>query len=148
MNAKKILFPTDFSLSGMHALELATALARDSGATLLIVYVDEPLPIMEEGELYPPCILPSAEHLQQTLNEIVPTDARVKCEHKLVVGKPVDQILKMAQEEKVDLIVIPTHGRTGLSRVLMGSVAEAVLRRAPCPVLTVKIPTPSASEHS
>jgi nucleotide-binding universal stress UspA family protein len=146
MNAKKILFPTDFSRSGEHALDLATALARDSGATLLIAYVDEPLPITGESQLYPPDILPSHEQLWQTLREVVPTDARVKCEHKLLVGKPVDQILKTAKEENVDFIVIPTHGRTGLSRVLMGSVAEAVLRRATCPVLTVKIPSVVRSE--
>jgi nucleotide-binding universal stress UspA family protein len=144
MNAKKILFPTDFAHSGERALELATALARESGATLLIVYVDEPLPITGEAQLYPPDILPSPQQLLATLKEIVPTDARVTCEHKVLFGKPANQILKTAQEDHVDFIVIPTHARTGLMHLLMGSVAEAVLRRAPCPVLTVKIPSAPA----
>jgi nucleotide-binding universal stress UspA family protein len=72
------------------------------------------------------------------LSEIVPADASVGFEHRLVIGSPATAIVYLAEKEKVELIVMPTHGRTGLMRVLMGSVAEEVVRKAKCPVLTVK----------
>ena len=59
-------------------------------------------------------------------------------EHRLVLGVASEDIVRIADEEEADLIVIGTHGRTGLKRVLMGSVAEAVMRHANCPVLTLK----------
>jgi nucleotide-binding universal stress UspA family protein len=69
--------------------------------------------------------------------------AKIRVEHHLREGDPATEILALAQEIGCDLIVIGTHGRTGVGRLLMGSVAEAVLRRAPCPVLTVKgLPAP------
>jgi nucleotide-binding universal stress UspA family protein len=61
-------------------------------------------------------------------------------ERRLVIGDPALEILDEAQESKVDLIVMGTHGRSGLGRLLMGSVAESVVRKAACPVLTVKAP--------
>ena len=62
----------------------------------------------------------------------------------MLIGDEAEEIVHLAQEEGYDLIVIGTHGRTGLGRLLMGSVAEKVLRRAPCPVLTIKHPFPGA----
>jgi nucleotide-binding universal stress UspA family protein len=68
---------------------------------------------------------------------------KVPVEHQLLfVGDPAAEILRVAQAVKADLIVLGTHGRTGLGRLLMGSVAEQVVRRAPCPVVTVKAPLP------
>jgi nucleotide-binding universal stress UspA family protein len=67
----------------------------------------------------------------------------VRVEHRLVAGDPGAEILRAAREEPCDLIVMGTHGRTGLGRVLLGSVAEQVVRRAPCPALTVKAPAES-----
>jgi nucleotide-binding universal stress UspA family protein len=72
------------------------------------------------------------------LSEVVPTDTTVSYEHRLIVGSPATAIVFLAEKENVDMIVMPTHGRTGLSRLLMGSVAEEVVRKAKCPVLTVK----------
>jgi len=69
----------------------------------------------------------------------------VRFEHKLLVGDPASAIVEAAEEENVDLIVLGTHGRTGLTRLLMGSVAENVVRKAKCPVLTVKHPSPLPS---
>lgn len=138
MKAKRIIFPTDFSHCGDAALKMATSLARDSGATLLIVHVEEPPVAYGGGEMYYGVPDPGSEDLQQMLKEVVPTDPQVACEHRLLTGDPAVTIARLAEEEHADLIVMGTHGRTGLTRLLMGSVAEAVVRRAPCPVLTYK----------
>jgi len=138
MKAKKIVFPTDFSHCGDAALKLATSLARDTGATLLIVHVEEPPVAYGGGEMYYGVPDPASEDLLRMLKEVVPTDPAVPCEHLLATGDPSSAIAKLAAEEGADLIVMGTHGRTGLTRLLMGSVAEAVVRRAPCPVLTYK----------
>jgi nucleotide-binding universal stress UspA family protein len=140
MKANKILFPTDFSHTGDAALELATALARDSGATLLIVHTEEPPMAYGGGELYYGLPNPASGDLEKMLDDIKPRDPDVPCEHRMITGDPASAIVHLADEEDVDLIVMGTHGRTGLSRLLMGSVSEAVVRRANCPVLTVKHP--------
>ena len=70
---------------------------------------------------------------------VVP-DSNVPVERRLLAGDPADAIIRLAESEHIDLIVMGTHGRRGLSRLLMGSVAESVVRVAPCPVLTVKQP--------
>jgi nucleotide-binding universal stress UspA family protein len=138
MNAPKILFPTDFSTAGQTALELATSLARDRGAKLIIAHVEEPPMAYGGGELYYGIEEPDREQLKKMLTEVLPTDPSVGYEHKLVVGSPATAIVYLAETEKVDMIVMPTHGRTGVLRALMGSVAESVVRQAKCPVLTVK----------
>lgn len=148
MKAKKIIFPTDFSHCGDAALKLATSLARDTGATLLIVHVEEPPVAYGGGEMYYGVPEPASEDLQRMLEAIVPTDPSVPFEHRLTTGDPAGAIARLAEDEKADLIVMGTHGRTGLTRLLMGSVAEAVVRRAPCPVLTYKQSNHSASENA
>jgi len=138
MNIKKILFATDFSTTSEAALKYATALARDSGAMLLIVHAEEPMPPLVAGEVYMLMSTFPNPELQILLDKVVPSDDSVRCEHRLLTGMPADEIVRFAEEENVDLIVMGTHGRTGLRRLLLGSTAEAVLRRAPCPVLTFK----------
>ena len=138
MAAGKILCPIDFSTPGKAALELATSLARQRGATLLIVHVEEPPIVYSEGELYYGMIEPDRTALETMLREVVPTDPAVSYEHRLVTGTPATAIVELAEAEAVEMIVLPTHGRTGLARLLMGSVAEAVVRKAKCPVLTYK----------
>jgi universal stress protein A len=138
MNSAKILYPTDFSTSGHMALEMATSLARDRGATLVIMHVEEPPMAYGGGELYYGIEEPDRAELERMLHDVVPTDPSVPCEHKLVIGSPAQAIVKMAEEESAAMIVMATHGRTGLTRLLMGSVAEEVVRKAQCPVLTVK----------
>ncbi len=141
MKANKILFAADFSEHSESARQFATSLARDSGATLLIVHAVEPPPYgpdrrfsgyLEEAE--------DTTYARRQLNETVPADPEVGYAQKLLHGVPADEIVRCAQDERVDLIVIGSHGRTGLMRLLLGSVAEAVVRRAKCPVLTVKQP--------
>ena len=138
MNASKILVPTDFSTLGQTALEMATSLARDQGAKLLIVHVEEPPVAYGGGELYYGIEEPNREGLKRMLSEVLPSDTAVSYEHRLLVGSPATAIVFLAEKENVDMIVMPTHGRTGLLRLLMGSVAEEVVRKAKCPVLTVK----------
>jgi nucleotide-binding universal stress UspA family protein len=139
MNAQRILFPTDFSPASEAALKWATSLARDSGATLFIVHVEEPPLAYGGGELYyGGGDEVNREELRKSLIHVVPTDHAVPYEHVLLVGDPADAIIQAAEKEDADLIVMGTHGRTGLTRLLMGSVAEAVVRKAKCPVLTIK----------
>jgi nucleotide-binding universal stress UspA family protein len=140
MQAKKILFPTDFSSSSDAALKYATALAKDTGAKLSIVHVQEPPAAYGGGEMYYGIPEPDLAALKEMLEAIKPTDPAVPFEHHLVTGEPARTIVKLAKEEGVDLIVMGTHGRTGLGRLLMGSVAEAVVRHALCPVFTFKEP--------
>lgn len=138
MNAKKIVFPTDFSSSSDAALAYATSLARDTGATLYIVHVEEPPLAYGGGEMYYGIPEPNTAALLKMLHAVKPTDAAVPCEHRLLAGDPAGAVVEFADNENADLIVMGTHGRTGLGRLLMGSVAEAIVRRATCPVLTFK----------
>ena len=142
MNAKKILFPTDFSSSSRAALSLATSLARDSGATLLIVHVEE-IPITTGGGefVYSIPTVPT-DTLQQSLSEIVPDDPSIPVEHRLLAGDAADAIVRTAESENCDMIVMGTHGRRGITRLLMGSVASYVVSHAPCSVMLVKTAAP------
>lgn len=138
MKAQLILVPIDFSPTGDAALEAATALARGTGGKLLIVHVVEHQGLSENlvFSLVQPHL--SMQELDEQLRTVIPADKSVAYEHRLLRGAPIDRILDLAESEQVDLIVVGTHGRRGLDRVLMGSVAEAIVRRATCPVLAVK----------
>lgn len=140
MKATKILVPTDFSTGGQQALQTAVSLAREQQAELILVHVEEPPMAYGGGEFYYGLSEPNRDQLQRMLNEIQIDDSRVIVRRKLLVGAPATAIVNFARDEGVDFIVMPTHGRTGLGRLLMGSVAEEVVRKAACPVLTVKQP--------
>jgi universal stress protein A len=143
MNFRSILFPTDFSPDNDHALRFASTLAAESGAVLHIVHVDELRDVTaatsEAGYVMAP--VPDSQEVQMQLERVVPTMPSVNYEHHYVRGSPVTEILALAESENVDLIVMASHGRTGLSRLLMGSIAEGVMRKAKCPVLIVKQPS-------
>jgi nucleotide-binding universal stress UspA family protein len=81
------------------------------------------------------------------LHAVVPTDPNVPFEHRLLTGDPAEEIVRFADEARCELIVMGTHGRTGFKRLLMGSVAEAVIRRAKCPVLTYRAPRRSPTKE-
>jgi nucleotide-binding universal stress UspA family protein len=139
---KTILHPTDFSERSHYAFGLACALARDYRARLIILHVAEP-PMPVTPATGP--ILPTAINLdipREQLYKVRPSDPTIQVEHRLIIGTAATEILQVAEEAKCDLIVLGTHGRRGLGRLLMGSVAEQVVRRAPCPVMTVKTPLP------
>lgn len=148
MYAKTILFPTDFSTSSDAGLAYATSLARDTHAKLLIVHVQEPPMAYGGGEMYYGVPQPDVAELEKMLKAVVPTTDDVPYEHHLVAGDPASEIVRLAESENVDLIVMGTHGRTGLRRLLMGSVAEAVVRRAKCPVFTFKEPHDATVESN
>jgi nucleotide-binding universal stress UspA family protein len=136
---RTILHATDFSPRSGLAFHLACALARDYNARLLLVHVKQP-PVMVYGDLGAIPAEPEGydEVLKRQLQDLRPADPKVAVERLLVVGDPADEITRLAREHHCDLIIVGTHGRTGLSRLLLGSVAELILRKAPCPVLTVK----------
>lgn len=135
---KTILHPTDFSPQADVAFHLACSLARDHGAKLVVLHVaTNPAYFTGEGmavPLPPVDIKPLGERLSRL------TDESIKVEHRLSEGDTVAEILSLAKETNCDVIVMGTHGRRGLGRLLMGSVAEEVVRRAPCAVLTIKSP--------
>ena len=136
-----ILHPTDFSKQSEFAFQLACSLARDYGAQLYVVHVVTP-PVVVYGEGVLP-VEPAAyqAELRETLTRLHAVEPEVRVLHRLVEGQPVDEILRLAKEIGCDLIVMGTHGRTGFGRMLMGSVAEKVVRTAPCPVVTVRQPS-------
>jgi nucleotide-binding universal stress UspA family protein len=137
----KILVPTDFSPHSDYAYRLASSLARDHGAHLVLLHVRPPVVVF--GEMYPLSLPDPAEERQrllEQLRELYPADPVVRVEPLVKDGDPVEEILDTAREVGCDLIVLGTHGRTGLGRLVFGSVAEKVLRRACCPVLAVKTP--------
>lgn len=144
MHAQKILFPTDFSEASRAALTHATNLAADWGAKLLILHVDEPPIVFGESFVTPPDM---TGELRQQLETVVPHDRSVPCEHFLRSGSPANEIVALAEAEQVDLIVLGTHGHSRLRQILMGSVAEEVVRRAPCTVYTVKQPHEEPAGH-
>ena len=136
MNDRKILVPVDFSQQSRAALEYAAALAKGSDAQLLIVHVVD-LSVQNIEGLDP---LNAMEGLDAVLHDVKPTNSVIPCSHRLLEGEPVQAILNVAKEEDVEMIVMGTHGRSGINRMLMGSVAEAVVRKATCPVLTLRHP--------
>lgn len=138
MARKTIVFPTDFSLASDAALAHAEALAKQSGARLLIVHVEEPPLAYGGGELYYGIPEPDSERILKMLEDVKPSDPAVGFTHRLTMGDPAGEIVRIAEEEQATMIVLGTHGRTGMTRLLMGSVAEAVVRRAPCPVLVYR----------
>ena len=140
MNEKKVIFPTDFSTASDVALDYATRLAKGIGARLVIVHVEEPPLAYGGGELYYGLPEPDQAALKKMLAGLKPTDPAVACEHRMLIGTPAAEILALAEREKAELIVMGSHGRGGLARIILGSVAEIVVRRAKCPVLIVKDP--------
>ncbi len=144
LTVRTICHPTDFSEQSGYALRLAGALARDYGARLVLLHVALPPMPVYGGEVLVAVPPSSHDEERQHLDRLEVPDG-VPTERRLVEGAPVEEILRVASEVSADLIVMGTHGRTGLARLLMGSVAEQVVRKARCPVLTVKTPFPDAA---
>ena len=138
MAQKTILFPTDFSTASDAALPHAETLAKQAGARLLIIHVEEPPLAYGGGELYYGLPEPSSERILKMLEDVKPTDPQVPFAHRLTMGDPAGEIVRIAGEEGAEMIVLGTHGRTGMTRLVMGSVAEGIVRRAPCPVLVYR----------
>ncbi|MGR3293262.1 MAG: universal stress protein [Candidatus Scalindua sp.] len=144
---KKILCPSDFSENAQYALQYAIHLmSKDDEATLYMIHVvdnrvfDYNGPIYEQEPYITKIALDQStrEQLEKKLLDEVPEEIQNRVETIILFGIPFLEIIKSARDKDVDLIVIGTHGRTGIAHMLIGSVAEKVVRKAPCPVLSVK----------
>ncbi len=146
----KILAPTDFSEDSKLALSYAITLAQKFSSEIIVVHVDQPLAPVMVSELNPGVDISTMNRIAEegrmmALRELDKAtsylrESGVKARGLMRVGAPFLEIINAAQSEAADLIVMGTHGRTGLAHVLMGSVAERVVNKAPCPVLTVRHP--------
>lgn len=141
---RRILFPTDFSEPTSYAQAYATELARQFGANLYMLHVlpemTLPLPDSSDSWTAPDFALKARlEAAEHQMGIDLPADLvnESRITRKAVAGIVVEEIVKYATDHEIDLIVVGTHGRTGLFRFLLGSVAEKVVRLASCPVLTV-----------
>lgn len=133
-----ILHPTDFSEHSEFAFRVAAALARDYNARLILLHVLPPPLIVYAGGPVPAETWPTIEEAKEQLRKMEERVHHVRVESQVMEGDPVDMILRAAEETHTDVIVMGTHGRTALARLLLGSVAELVIRKAMCPVLTTK----------
>jgi universal stress protein A len=140
----KILHPTDFSECAARAQATAVDLVRRLGGEIVLLQVLVETPLYGESVLNMPTVR-SVYEAQRKWSEAT-LEARAadlrqggtKTSWRVQVGVPFEEIVKVAEEERADMIVMGTHGRGGLNRMLLGSVAERVIRLAPCPVLTVR----------
>jgi nucleotide-binding universal stress UspA family protein len=137
---RTILHPTDFSESSRPAFELACALARDYSAALVVTHVVPPTSAFAVDGIAIPLPAEEPYEARARLANVRPDARHAEVEHRLLEGDPITMILKLAEDVKADMIVMGTHGSSGLMRLLVGSVAEGVMRKAPCPVLTVRGP--------
>jgi len=146
LSFRAIVVPTDFSDHSLRALSYALGLAGKYDADVKILFVNEPgLQVsdmawvgVDERSLKDEHVKEARANLDKIVREQIPPDMAV--EAIIRSGDAVDEIIAYADEVNADLIVMATHGRTGLSHMLMGSTAEQVIRRASCPVLTLKHP--------
>jgi universal stress protein A len=143
---KKVLVPTDFSEGARQALRYGMSFAKEYGAELLLLHVVENLTVGYASDLFP---VPMAEVFQEisgyakTELAKLGDEARARgltVKEQVAQGKPSAEIIRFASEQEIDVIVLGTHGKGMLDQALFGSTTERVVRRAPCPVLTVRKP--------
>ena len=145
MKFKKILCPTDFSDPAAKALEVAASMAMDYSSELLVVNVVEPIPTISAADTFPLNTLgqylseaesASKKRLKELVAKVVP--AKIKVRPLILTGQAALQIVDLADKKEVDLMVIATHGQTGLKRWVFGSVTERVLKLTSRPVLIIQ----------
>lgn len=130
----KILCPTDFSDASYEAFSYAERVAQETGAEILLLHVFDVSDYYSSGGK-PPSIDPEIE---RRLLEMKPAASAVKVTHMALAGAAGELVCWIGQEQKCDLVIIATHGRTGLAHLLMGSVTEYVVRHARSPVMTIR----------
>ena len=146
IDLRRILVPTDFSEHSRHALMYGLAFAEKFGAELFLLHVFQDLTIYQpDAVLVGPPVVPPIEELtaaaRAALDKVI-RDQRlehVQVHAEVREGSPVEEIVQFAQDKAIDLIVVATHGRGWLAHVLLGSTAEKVVRKAPCPVMAVHL---------
>lgn len=138
-----ILHPTDFSPGSAQAFRYACDLARDYDIRLVVLHVVQPTtPMVVDGVVIPDEKTETDDAAWKQLDAMRPEGSSVRLEKQLREGPAVLTIIEAAHDLQADLIVMGTHGRTGFGRFVIGSVAEEVVRKASCPVLTVKTEKP------
>ncbi len=145
-NISRVLVPIDFSDYSKNALKYAVNFVKHFQAELFLIYVVEPViypPDFSMGQIAVPSVdidmdKRAFEELNKLANQEIPAQIKVKSIVK--TGKPFIEIIETAKEVDIDLIIIATHGHTGMEHILFGSTAEKVVRKAPCPVLTLREP--------
>jgi nucleotide-binding universal stress UspA family protein len=148
---KRILVPIDFSKSSLRALQTAVPLASDFGARIVLLFAVEPAGYLSGIESLPTAVPDSViikeakENLPRIAKRFIPAKSPVTT--LVGRGRPSDVITRAVRQQKIDLIVLATHGRTGLDHFLMGSTAEQVVRRARCPVLVVRTSVSHKKNH-
>jgi universal stress protein A len=141
---KRILHPSDFSKASRAAFKKAIEMAKTMRATLDLLHVMAPVPMLGDGYIsprtYDQLLTSATESARRQMERLVKTAraAGVKTTSAIVQGVPADSIVRAARAKHADLVVMGTHGRTGFSRFLLGSVASRVVATSPCPVLTVR----------
>jgi nucleotide-binding universal stress UspA family protein len=147
MIIKNILFPTDFSDGASHALEYAVNMAGTYGAKLYVLHVIHDIDMSSNLHIPHRSVdmmysefESSARKALDKLCLSVQEDCK-GIENRVLRGIPYEEILKFIPENHIDLIIMATHGRKGLDRVLFGSTTERVVRNASCPVLTIRMPS-------
>ena len=143
---KKVLVPIDFSDYSKSSLRYAVNFAKKFNAEIYLIYVVEPViypPDFSMGQIAIPSVNAEwDERAREELKNLAKTEIPegVKVKTILKNGKPFLEIIDTASEENIDLIIIATHGHSGVEHILFGSTAEKVVRKAPCPVLTLREP--------
>jgi nucleotide-binding universal stress UspA family protein len=144
---EKILFPTDFSEHSEHAFTYALSFAKEYGARIVMLHVVEDVQYLANAYMFDVPMMPSFADMEQSrlkeMSEFIERevdDPSVVIEKSVRHGRPFLEIIQAARDEEVDLIVTATHGRGGIEHVLFGSTAEKVVRKAPCPVLSIRTP--------
>jgi len=140
----RILVPQDFSEYSLHALKYAVTFAELFKSELIVLHIVEPI-VYPADFSFGQVSIPAMEeeirkHSEEQLNELVSKEIpdQIKATPMIRVGKPFIEIVEVAKSESADLIIISSHGRTGMDHVLFGSTADKVVRKAPCPVLTIR----------
>ena len=137
----KILVPIDFSEHSQKALRYALAFASQFDAEVTLVHIVEQM-VYPGDWMYPPLAVSdfATEKREQMIGRLRTLDAGsgIKTQHMVRLGRAWQEVTEIAREQKSDLIILATHGYTGLKHVLLGSVAEKIVRHAPCPVLSVR----------
>lgn len=137
----RILVPIDFSEHSQKSLRYALAFAAQFDAEVVLVHIVEQM-VYPGDWMYPPLAASdfAIEKREQMIERLRALDAGsgVKTQHIVRLGRAWQEVIEIAREQKADLIILATHGYTGLKHVLLGSVAEKIVRHAPCPVLSVR----------
>jgi len=146
LKIKKVLVPIDFSDYSKSSLRYAVNFAKQFNAEIFLIYVLEPViypPDFSMGQIAIPSINAEwGERAREELENLAKTEIPEGINVKTILknGKPFLEIIDTASEENIDLIIIATHGHSGVEHILFGSTAEKVVRKAPCPVLTLREP--------